>query len=184
MAGIHRSKAALPGKDLFSIPKSVHRCSTNAPVSTNDPSSRSTARRSRAVSFPFDLCLAAAASPPPASARARLLSTSAHFADLRGPIQCRSCQPTTRLERVRYYGTARFEFQPETGWSLWVYVSPCRPPPPRGVQPMNTPENSVQTCRRTRVESRLKHCRIVVGALCELLGLTHLPQMRNPLVRE
>ena len=53
-----------PGILVFSMPKSVQRCSTNLSISSNEPSSSSSSTRSRAVIFPALWCLAIFSSPP------------------------------------------------------------------------------------------------------------------------
>ena len=54
------------------MPKSWQRCSTNMSHSSNEPSSRRSSMRSRAVSLPLACCAAMRFSPPP-SARERAL---------------------------------------------------------------------------------------------------------------
>ena len=50
---------------VFSMPKSVERCSTNMSSSSNEPRSISSSMRSRAVSLPRLCCASMRLSPPP-----------------------------------------------------------------------------------------------------------------------
>src|SRR5579863_3367538 len=57
-----------PGGRCSCMPKSSERCATNLSSSSNVPSSRSSATRSRAVSFPALCSRSRRSTPPPASA--------------------------------------------------------------------------------------------------------------------
>src|SRR5687768_11124320 len=58
------------------MPKSVQRWVTRASTSTNEPASRRSSMRSRAVSLPASCCLRMRSSPPPRSAAASRLRRS------------------------------------------------------------------------------------------------------------
>src|SRR6185295_17556983 len=74
-----------PGIFALSMPKSVQRCSTNMSNSSNEPSSRRTSIRSRAVSLPR-LCWASIlACPPPRRALARRCSSLSTISRIPSP---------------------------------------------------------------------------------------------------
>ena len=54
-----------PGIRCSAMPKSLQRCSTNMSISSNEPGSRSSSRRSRADSLPRLCCAAIRRAPPP-----------------------------------------------------------------------------------------------------------------------
>src|SRR5512132_3928388 len=66
-----------PGICVRSIPKSRERCSTSLSSSKNEPGSRRSSTRSRAVSFPSACCRATRSGPPPSRLFARRASRSA-----------------------------------------------------------------------------------------------------------
>ena len=67
-----------PGGRCSCIPKSSERCATNLSSSSNVPSSRSSATRSRAVSLPALCSRSRRSAPPPASASALRRRSSAN----------------------------------------------------------------------------------------------------------
>ena len=76
-----------PGTRWRAIPKSWESCSTNMSHSSKDPSSKSSSRRSRAVSLPLACWAAIRFSPPPRRAASRRRSSSRRMSCtvLRGP---------------------------------------------------------------------------------------------------
>ncbi len=75
-----------PGIFCFSIPKSIERCCTNMSNSSNDPESRRSSMRSRAVSLPRLCCAATRLSPPPTRACARRWSSRSRMSFMLSPI--------------------------------------------------------------------------------------------------
>ena len=100
-----------PAGRLSCIPKSTQRCVFSMSNSRNEPSSRRSASRSRAVSFPLPCCLSIRACPPPSSADA---SRSSSRARTLSALSCargfRSSSPPSAsavLSRRRARGAAR-----------------------------------------------------------------------------
>ena len=64
-----------PGTFCSAMPNSLQSCSTNMSHSSNEPASRNTSIRSRAVNLPFACCESMRRCPPPSRAWARLSSS-------------------------------------------------------------------------------------------------------------
>ena len=74
-----------PGIFVFSMPKSVERCSTNMSNSSNEPLSSRSSMRSRAVSLPRLCCASMRALPPPSRACARRCSSLSRMSFIETP---------------------------------------------------------------------------------------------------
>ena len=74
-----------PGILVFSMPKSLERCSTNMSNSSNEPLSSRSSMRSRAVSLPRLCCASMRASPPPRRACSRRCSSLSRMSFMPGP---------------------------------------------------------------------------------------------------
>ena len=76
-----------PGIRCSAMPKSLQRCSTNMSISSNEPGSRSSSRRSRADSLPRLCCAAIRRAPPPIRAPCRLASSCSRISCTGAPCR-------------------------------------------------------------------------------------------------
>src|SRR5919106_4923212 len=76
-----------PGMRCSAMPNSVQRCSTNMSISSNEPGSSRSSRRSRADNLPRLCCAAIRRAPPPARAACRLASSCSRISCTGAPCR-------------------------------------------------------------------------------------------------